>query len=284
MSKLTRKQKRKLAMQGVVDYNDRFTNKFLPREVQPLTDTQNEVFDQYEKGQHLFLYGYAGTGKTFLSSYLAVCDILDEVYNKLVIIRSAVPSREVGFLPGKLDDKSSVYELPYHEVFGKLFNRGDAYELLKKKMMVEFMTTSFVRGITLDDCIVLVDECQNLSDHELNSVITRLGDNSRLILCGDLRQSDLWKEESGFRHIAEILMKMKSVSAIEFHKEDIVRSGFVKEYIIAREYVRSENIHPEYRGVSSTQENYYQRKKALSQRRGHLKSVSISNIDNVAQV
>ena len=286
MPKLSRKQKRRLAMQEILDQQANFTSKFSPKEVTPLTDTQDEVFNEYDKGQHLFLYGYAGTGKTFLSCYLAIKDILDNNrYNKLVIVRSAVAGRDVGHLPGKLEDKTAVFEEPYNEAFGKLFNRGDAYQILKQKMTVDFMTTSFIRGITLDNCIVIVDECQNMSDHEMHSIITRLGNNSKLIVCGDLRQSDLWKEESGFRMTAEIFSKMSSLSMIQFRKEDIVRSGFVKEYIIAREYVRSEDIQDRSSGISSAQARYYKWEKALqAKRRYNGPSLPVSNINNVAKV
>lgn len=242
MSKLTRKQLRSLKMQGVIELETHnLSVKFTQRKIRPKTLNQQLVFESYNNQQHLFLYGYAGTGKTFLSMHLALEEVLQGVYNKLVIVRSVVPTRDMGFLPGKLEEKAAVYEQPYHQICADLFQRGDAYDILKKKCHVEFMPTSFVRGITLHDSIVLIDECQNMTDHELNSIITRLGDNSKLIICGDVRQSDL-KEKSGFNEILNIFKRMRCMDMIEFQMDDIVRSGFVKEYIIARERLKDENI------------------------------------------
>lgn len=242
--KLTRKQIRALSMQGVLDRETtNLTAKFSQRRIQPKTNNQSKVFDAYYEGQNLFLYGYAGTGKTFLSMHLALEEVLNNYYNKLVIVRSVVPTRDMGFLPGKEQDKTKVYEQPYQQICADLFQRGDAYDILKNKQCVEFMATSFIRGITLHDSIVLIDECQNMSDHELNSIITRLGDNSKLIICGDFRQSDLQKERSGFHQTMKIFRKMKSMSLIEFNISDIVRSGFVKDYIIAREQLKDEKFY-----------------------------------------
>lgn len=242
--KLTRKQIRALSMQGIMEKETtNLTHKFSQRRIAPKTENQARVFDAYHQGSNLFLYGYAGTGKTFLSMHLALEEVLNSRYNKLVIVRSVVPTRDMGFLPGKEQDKTKVYEQPYNQICADLFQRGDAYDILKNKQCVEFMATSFIRGITLHDCIVLIDECQNMSDHELNSIITRLGDNSKLIICGDFRQSDLTKERSGFHHTMKVFKRMKSMSMIEFNIDDIVRSGFVKEYIIAREQLKDETIY-----------------------------------------
>ena len=155
-------------------------------------------------------------------------------YEKLVIIRSAVPTRDIGFLPGTEKEKSSVYEEPYYDISIDLFARGDAYQILKTKRLVHFMTTSYIRGITLRDAVILIDECQNMSFHELDSIITRVGENCRVIFCGDFSQSDL--KQNGMKEFFEILASMNRFDFIEFGVEDIVRSGFVKEYIIAKEY------------------------------------------------
>lgn len=241
--KLTRRQERRLSMQGVIDLETKqLTNKFYPRSIQPKTDNQQRVFDAYDDQKHLFLYGYAGTGKTFLSLYLSLVDVIEQYYHKVIIVRSVVPTRDMGFLPGKQQEKMAVYEAPYIQICNDLFRRKDAYDLLKQKDMVEFLPTSFIRGITLDNCIVVIDECQNMNDHELNSVITRLGDNSKLIICGDIRQTDLVREESGFKESLRIFNKMSSLELIEFGVNDIVRSGFVRDYIIARENLKDETI------------------------------------------
>ena len=198
-------------------------------EIEPLTKNQLEAF---ESDKNLILHGIAGTGKTFISCYLAFDDMVKGVYNNLVIIRSAVPTRDIGFLPGNEKEKASVYEEPYKEIALELFQRGDAYEILKTKGLVHFMTTSFVRGITLKDAVIMVDECQNMSFHELDSIITRVGTNCRVIFCGDFRQSDL--KTNGLESFMEILKNMGAFDFIDFEIKDIVRSEFVKDYIIAK--------------------------------------------------
>lgn len=208
------------------------------QDIEPMTDTQAQVFDSYLSGKNLMCHGVAGTGKTFISSYLAIRDILEKYDDKesLQIVRSVVPTRDMGFLPGSQKEKSKVYEAPYYSIFGELFGRGDAYEVLKSRNQVHFTTTSFVRGLTFNDSIVIVDECQNMTYHELDSVITRLGDNCRVIFCGDFRQSDFkWDDErQGILNFMKIIKSMKSFDFIEFQKEDIVRSELVKEYIISK--------------------------------------------------
>ena len=158
--------------------------------------------------------------------------MVKNVYNNLVIIRSAVPTRDIGFLPGSEKEKASVYEEPYKEIALELFQRGDAYEILKTKGLVHFMTTSFVRGITLKETVIIIDECQNMTFHELDSIITRVGTNCRVIFCGDFRQSDL--KSNGLESFMEILKNMGSFDFIDFEIKDIVRSEFVKDYIIAK--------------------------------------------------
>lgn len=208
------------------------------KDIKPLTENQKEVFYQFASEKHLLLLGSAGTGKTFLSFYLGLREMLsNDEYNKIVIVRSAVQSRDQGFLPGSVAEKSKVYELPYQAICSELFGRGDAYQILKNKCQVEFITTSFIRGITLKNCIVIVDEIQNCNASELHTIFTRLGTNCRVIFCGDLKQNDLAsrRELSGFSDFVKVLNKMSQFSTIEFNKHDIVRSSLVKEYIIMRE-------------------------------------------------
>lgn len=195
----------------------------------PLTANQERIFDS---SNHMVLYGVAGTGKTYISCYQAFKDIEDGYYDNLVIIRSAVSTRDIGFLPGTDKEKAAVYEMPYRDIANDLFERGDAYENLKTGGLVHFMTTSFIRGTTLKNSVIIIDECQNMSFHELDSIITRMGENCRVIFCGDFKQSDL--KINGLEDFLKILKKMELFDMIEFGIDDIVRSGFVKEYIIAR--------------------------------------------------
>mgnify|MGYP001576417257 CR=1 FL=1 len=199
------------------------------QEIEPLTRNQLTAF---ESNKNLVLHGLAGTGKTFISSYLAYDDMAKGNYQSLVIIRSAVPTRDIGFLPGTEKEKSSVYEEPYKDIAIDLFARGDAYEILKQKGLVHFMTTSFIRGITLRDAVIIIDECQNMSFHELDSIITRIGENCRVMFCGDFRQADL--KANGLQDFIRVLKSMDLFTFIDFQVEDIVRSSFVKQYIIAK--------------------------------------------------
>jgi phosphate starvation-inducible protein PhoH len=198
-------------------------------EIEPLTRNQLNAF---ESEKDLVLHGVAGTGKTFVACYLAFDDMAKKEYEKLVIIRSAVPTRDIGFLPGSEKEKASVYEEPYKDIAIDIFGRGDAYGILKTKGLVEFMTTSFIRGITLRNATILIDECQNMSFHELDSIITRVGMGCRVIFCGDFRQADL--RNNGMQDFLKILKRMECFDFIEFGIEDIVRSDFVKQYIIAK--------------------------------------------------
>lgn len=209
--------------------------------INPLTSNQKRVFQSYNRDKNLFLHGMAGTGKTFLSIYLALDEVLDKKspYHNVVIIRSVVPTRDMGFLPGNQKEKMKVYESPYYAICTELFNRGDAYDLLKHKNIIQFMSTSFVRGITLKNCIVIVDEAQNMDSMELHSIMTRVGEDCKIIFCGDYRQDDLSserkRETSGIRQFMSIIKEMREFDLIEFEADDIVRSGLVKSYIITRD-------------------------------------------------
>ncbi len=241
-NRLTKRQKRILREEGVIDIKNRINpSKFSMIDVTrhyDLTDTQNGVIDAYDDEYNLVLHGVAGTGKTFLSIYLSLQDITGghELYNKLYIVRSVVPTRDMGFLPGNWKQKAQVYEEPYKQIATELFNRGDAYEVLKNKNLVEFLTTSFIRGTTFNNCILLVDEINNMSFHELDSLITRVGKNCRIILCGDYRQSDLTlvQEKKGLQQFLEVLNSVKKFKRFEFGINDIVRSDIVKDYIISK--------------------------------------------------
>jgi len=201
--------------------------------VEALTDTQAEML---ECSGNLIAHGSAGTGKTFLATYKALEDIMiKDRYSSLVYIRSAVPTRNMGFLPGTDKEKAEVYEAPYKEIAADLFNRNDAYDQLKLKGIIRFMTTSFIRGSTLKDCVVIVDECQNMNMHELDSIITRVGDNCKIYFCGDMFQNgDLGNEKSGLGPFYDILKNMNEFNFFEFKIKDVVRGPLVKSYLTAK--------------------------------------------------
>ena len=213
-------------------------------EIKPLTKSQEKVFEAWERNKHLFLFGAAGTGKSFITMYLALREILNEQtpYNKLYIVRSLVPTREIGFLPGDHEDKANLYQIPYKNMVRYMFEMPDdpsfemLYGNLKAQDTISFWSTSFIRGTTIDNSIVLVDESENLNFHELDSIITRLGVNSRIIFAGDAAQTDLQKahEKTGIMDFKKIIDDMDEFESIEFGIDDIVRSGLVKSYLISK--------------------------------------------------
>jgi predicted ribonuclease YlaK len=213
-------------------------------DIEPLTDNQRKLFDSYKDQKHIVAYGCAGTGKTFITLYNAIQDVLNErsPYEKVYIVRSLVATREIGFLPGSHDDKADIYQIPYKNMVKYMFQlSSDAdfemlYGNLKSQETIKFWSTSFLRGTTLDNAIIIVDEFQNLNFHELDSIITRVGENTKIMFCGDATQSDLQKtnERNGIVDFMAVLRKMPSFDIIEFGVDDIVRSGLVKEYIVAK--------------------------------------------------
>ncbi|MBT8449619.1 MAG: PhoH family protein [Gammaproteobacteria bacterium] len=208
--------------------------------VHPLTKTQGEVFASYNSNFNLFLHGSAGTGKTFLSMYLALREVLEEgsPYDKLIIIRSSVATRDVGFLKGDLEEKIAVFEAPYSDICDRLFTYSKTYENMKKIGYIEFMSSSYLRGLTFDNAIILVDECENMNAHELDSIITRVGKDAKIIFSGDIKQTDLLKssrDKTGIEDFMRVVAHMPEFALVEFTTDDIVRSGLVKSYLITKE-------------------------------------------------
>jgi len=214
------------------------------RDIDPLTENQQKLFESYSEGKNIIAYGAAGTGKTFITLYNALCDVLDPStpYEKIYIVRSLVSTREIGFLPGDHEDKSTLYQIPYKNMVKYMFELPSAadfemlYGNLKAQETISFWSTSFIRGTTFDRAIIIVDEFQNLNFHELDSIMTRVGENSKIMFCGDATQSDLIKdkERNGIADFMQILRIMSSVDVVEFGIDDIVRSGLVKEYLLAK--------------------------------------------------
>ena len=214
------------------------------RDIEPLTENQQKLFDSYTEGKNIIAYGAAGTGKTFITLYNALCDVLDPStpYEKIYIVRSLVSTREIGFLPGDHEDKSTLYQIPYKNMVKYMFELPSAadfemlYGNLKAQDTIDFWSTSFIRGTTLDKAIIIVDEFQNLNYHELDSIMTRVGSYTKIMFCGDATQTDLIKqnERNGIHDFMQILRIMPSVDIIEFGVEDIVRSGLCKEYLLAK--------------------------------------------------
>ena len=214
------------------------------RDIEPLTENQQKLFESYSEGKNLIAYGAAGTGKTFITLYNALCDVLDPStpYEKIYIVRSLVSTREIGFLPGDHEDKSTLCQIPYKNMVKYMFELPSAadfemlYGNLKAQETISFWSTSFIRGTTFDRAIIIVDEFQNLNFHELDSIMTRVGENTKIMFCGDATQTDLIKqnERNGIVDFMRVLRIMSSIDIIEFGVEDIVRSGLVKEFILAK--------------------------------------------------
>ena len=213
-------------------------------QIKPVTDSQKLVFDTWKKGQNQFLFGCAGTGKTFVSLYLALSEVLrnETPYDKVIMVRSLIPTREIGFLPGDEEDKAALYQVPYSNMMQFMFEQPNeqAFESLYNRIKAQgsyyFLSTSFLRGLTFDNSIIIVDECQNLKFHELDTIITRVGQDSKIVFCGDFSQTDLTRtnERNGLMDFLQILQEMEEFNCVEFNIGDIVRSGFVRNYLIQK--------------------------------------------------
>ncbi len=213
-------------------------------QIKPVTDSQKVVFDTWKKGQNQFLFGCAGTGKTFVSLYLALSEVLrnETPFDKVVMVRSLIPTREIGFLPGDEEDKAALYQVPYSNMMQFMFEQPNeqAFETLYNRIKAQgsfyFLSTSFLRGLTFDNSIIIVDECQNLNFHELDTIVTRVGQDSKIFFCGDFGQSDLTRmnERNGLMDFLQILQEMDEFNCMEFNIGDIVRSGFVRNYLIQK--------------------------------------------------
>ena len=210
--------------------------------IKPIGDNQKVVFDTWKKGKCQFLFGSAGTGKTFVSLYLALKDVMDlkSKFDRVVLVRSLIPTREIGFLPGDEEDKAALYQVPYQNMVQFMFEQPNEqqfntlYDRLKGQGSLFFLSTSFLRGLTFDNSIIIVDECQNLNFHELDTIITRVGQDAKIVFCGDFSQTDLIKqnERNGLHDFLRILEEMEEFNCTEFTLGDIVRSGFVRSYLI----------------------------------------------------
>jgi len=213
-------------------------------QIKPITDNQKQVFKTWKAGKNQFLCGCAGTGKTFISLYLAFDEVLknESKYDKVIVVRSLIPTREIGFLPGDEEDKAALYQVPYANMVQFIFKQPNEqafsilYDRLKALGSLYFLSTSFLRGLTFDNAIIIVDECQNLNFHELDTIITRVGQDSKIVFSGDFMQTDLIKqnEKNGLHDFTQILEEMDEFNIIEFTIGDIVRSGFVRSYLIQK--------------------------------------------------
>jgi phosphate starvation-inducible protein PhoH len=262
MERLTRAERKQARLQKRQE-QDRNKYSLELRHISPKTQNQEHVFKDFQNGKNLLIHGLPGTGKSFISLYLALNELgkHNTEYNNITIIRSVVPSRDMGFLPGSIKEKSRVYEAPYSAICKDLYGRSDAYDILKQKGALNFETSSFLRGVTFEDTIIIVDECQNMTYSELCTIITRVGPNTKILFCGDYRQTDLkWDDErEGVMKFMKIIRRMnKYFSCVEFMEEDIVRSGLVKDFILKKTQVED----PSYRNNNNAT-GYFTDQKAV---------------------
>ena len=232
--------------------NKKKWNKHDIKTISPLTPNQEDMFHAWFNDSNIAAHGSAGTGKTFLAIYLALQDVVvQQTHNRIILVRSVVPTREVGFLPGTLDEKIAVYEQPYKDILWDLCGRPSTYQDMKDAGVISFEPTSFLRGLTWDNAIVIVDECANLTFHEIDTVMTRLGNNTRIIFTGDLKQTDLDGSkrmgDSGIMEFLRVINNMHEFTDIQFTKYDVVRSGLVKSWIMAQDNAQRNNKQREYR-------------------------------------
>jgi phosphate starvation-inducible PhoH-like protein len=209
---------------------------------EPITDTQEEAFERWKEGYNLVLSGCAGTGKTFVAMYFAMKEMMDkpDIYRELIIIRSMVPTRDIGFLPGNEEEKKLAYTIPYRSICHDLFGYDQAWPKLITQKKIRFESTSFIRGSTFDNAIIIVDEMQNCNFHELDSIITRVGEDCRIIFSGDYYQTDFKYEDekNGLIKFLAITEQMRFFRTIEFGWEDIIRSDLVRDYIMTKEMLK----------------------------------------------
>ena len=200
------------------NFNDMF-------EFEPQTTNQRIAYDAWDDDDNLVLTGSAGTGKTFVAMYLAIEAVLtkETPYDRVVIVRSVVPTRDMGFLPGTVEEKKEVFETPYKAICNELFGDVNIYDRMIANNQLQFTTTSFIRGLTIDNAVVIVDEMQNLNFHELDSVITRVGTNCRVIFSGDYLQSDFKDpaERDGIQRFLRIIDQLKNFSVVSFNWHDM---------------------------------------------------------------
>lgn len=216
------------------------------KSITPMTRNQQRVFDLWKDDYSIVLDGFSGVGKSFLSIYLALKDILDadSVYEKIIIVRSTTSIRSPGFLPGSLEEKNSVFEMPYSQIFDDLFKKKNQYKFMKEAGLVEFHSTAFLRGLSFTNAIVIFDEFQNANYEEIATCIQRIARQSKLILCGDYMQNDLIRmknDVSGFKKAIDIINMMPDFRKVSFEIADCVRSEFVKSFLVAESIYNERN-------------------------------------------
>lgn len=211
------------------------------KNIKPISSAQRMLFESYlAHDNHVVANGFPGTGKTYLSFWLGLNSVLspDEPQDRIIVVRSAVPARDIGFLPGDAKEKMAPFEVAYKDIVHDLIGKSTSYEDMCEAGKIEFMPTSFLRGLTWDNAVVILDEIQNLTWQEIHTVMTRIGKNTRVLVCGDVSQNDLQNkrnEETGIGNFLTVAERMNTFDIVNFTKHDVVRSGFVKDWILAKE-------------------------------------------------
>jgi phosphate starvation-inducible PhoH-like protein len=201
--------------------------------IQPKNMAQQIYLEAIERSDVVFGIGSAGTGKTYVAASYAAEKLYYRETSKIIVTRPNVEaSRSLGFLPGELEEKYAPYLEPFEGVFIRAFGKS-LYELFKKRGQIDPRPLGFMRGATFDDAIVLVDECQNMTEKEFKLLLTRIGHNSKVIFSGDSRQVDI--PDSGLMSTIQRLQYIPSIEVVEFYPSDIVRSDLCKQIILEYE-------------------------------------------------
>jgi phosphate starvation-inducible protein PhoH and related proteins len=219
---------KKARKQGA-DEPDLSIDKF--KEVEPLNYIQGEYLNAIKNNTIVFGVGSAGTGKTYVSAAYAAAQLFYKYVDKIIVTRPNIEvGRGLGFIPGTLEQKYSPYLEPFESVFYKILGKG-FYEYCLKEKRIDPKPLGFMRGATFDNCIVLVDEAQNVTMSEMKMLLSRIGNNAKMILSGDPDQSDI--HNSGLVDATKRLTHIDGVEVIHFMDSDIVRSKICKQIIMA---------------------------------------------------
>ncbi|MCB1123322.1 MAG: PhoH family protein, partial [Verrucomicrobiae bacterium] len=218
--------------------------KFPKKKLIPKTLNQKRYLEAIFAKEIVFGIGPAGTGKTYLAMAAAIHALLQGEIEKIILTRPAVEAGEaLGFLPGDLEEKITPYLRPLYDAIHDMLGKENGDKLMEKGV-IEIAPLAYMRGRTLSKAFIILDEAQNTSSEQMMMFLTRLGDNSRMIVTGDITQIDLPRnKESGLRGITHILNHIPEIELFYFESFDVVRHPLVQKIIEAYEHFRSEG-HP----------------------------------------
>ena len=225
------------AVKGVVVYS------LTGRPIKGRSENQQRLIDEFEKNDMVFAVGPAGTGKTYLSIALAVKALKEKTAKRIILSRPAVEAGEkLGFLPGDMKDKIDPYLQPLYDALEDMLPATKLQDMMEKHV-IQIAPLAFMRGRTLSDAVVILDEAQNTTPAQLRMFLTRMGWNTKMIITGDMTQIDLPKSQlSGLKEALRVLSGIEGIGVVELNKKDIVRHKLVTRIVNA--YERFDEAHP----------------------------------------